>query len=174
MHACFANGLYACMHDVCTCVCVFVRACIRVSLPCTTHLFEKVFAFAQENGVYVDCGPSAIPESRLLVSGPQEKIFGMDGLTNVDERQKFTQDWEKALKGGAMKSSLQSFWIFIWWEFLHNLDGDYNDPTTDSLFLDLIWKPLLSPRNDDRDLIYEKVPCCPGRVSRSSPPPPFP
>ena len=41
-----------------------------------------------------------------------------------------------------MRASLQSFWVYHWWDFLNNLDGEYNDPLTDRLFANFIWKPL--------------------------------
>ena len=53
-----------------------------------------------------------------------------------------------------MKKSLQSFWAFHWFEYLNNLDGDYNDPMSDSLFLELFWKPLTNPANEDMQLDF--------------------
>jgi hypothetical protein len=118
-----------------------------------SQLFVWVFA---KDETFDDTGYRMIAESKVpLDVATKEKIFGAGGdMGSINERQKFAQDWEKALKGGAMKKSLQSFWAFHWFEYLNNLDGDYNDPMSDSLFLELFWKPLTNPANEDMQLDF--------------------
>ena len=51
----------------------------------------------------------------MLDTRTKERIFHLTkGVDKIDERQYIVQEWEKAMKGGGIKRSLQSFWAFHW------------------------------------------------------------
>uniref|UniRef100_A0A7S1JEU0 GH16 domain-containing protein n=1 Tax=Eutreptiella gymnastica TaxID=73025 RepID=A0A7S1JEU0_9EUGL len=78
----------------------------------------------------------------------KEQIFGVDEKSEgVDARIKFVDDFMKKAKGSAevgMKSSLQTYWTWMWLEALDSTDGTYNDLNLNKIFIGFIWPRLVS------------------------------
>eukprot|EP00669_Euglena_mutabilis_P011079 TRINITY_DN574_c0_g1_i2.p1 TRINITY_DN574_c0_g1~~TRINITY_DN574_c0_g1_i2.p1 ORF type:complete len:782 (+),score=364.67 TRINITY_DN574_c0_g1_i2:3-2348(+) len=69
----------------------------------------------------------------------KEKIFQSADVGDIDERQKFVQEWEKRAKGAGQQQSLETYLVLQWWAYLHDLDDEVNDHSTDKVFKSFLW-----------------------------------